>query len=128
MRKLTEEQHNLLSILEQSALPMTGAKLAECFGDSYSMKDMSRIISQIRKRFRQGDYQVKYVYTTTDGYTVHETTDNVIDETKMRLRLSTSILKNGTFVFKRCKRISLENYNTLTIAFKPKLLEIEQLL
>lgn len=119
MRDLTMFERQAISLLTESGT-MKGPDLAVRMGVQH--KDVSRIVSSLRKKFVNGNQNAVYVHLSKSGYTLEETPENLKYEGRRRLKMGTSIILNGKHIFMRYKAISLNDYHQLKIAFQPKAL------
>ena len=115
------KSEEMLAILERDGGVVTTDELAKELQVKKTV--VTRLIGQHRKRFLNGA-KVPYIYTTGHGYTLQEDKLHVIYESGMRLKMGFGILANGTHVFGRAKKIAGPSFNTLRIAFKPKMLSV----
>ena len=81
-------------------------------------------VRMLRKKFLD-DYDVPYVFTSPDGYTLDDKISNLAYETKFRFNMGTAIILNGAYVYKRLKQKSLKNFQEVFVEYKPKMLEMK---
>ena len=81
-----------------------------------------------RKKFLDGSID-EYVHSTKYGYTINPKPEDLAGEARNRWRMGTSIVINGTPIYKQLKQLSGgRRFNTLTIEYKPKLIEMKRLI
>lgn len=82
-------------------------------------------IRMLRKK-HEDEYDIPYVYTSPDGYTLEEKVSNMAYETKRRLNMGTSIIMNGAYVYKKLKQKSLKGFQQIFVEYRPKMLQLQQ--
>ncbi len=125
MQELSKKQEEILKFLNEETVIKT-TELAK-------KVDMSTIqlrlaIKQLRKKFLAGEENIDYIYTTKGGYTTRGSKEDVMYESQMRLKLGIGVLVNGVYVFKRCKKIAKTDFSKLNIAYKPKMLTLNNVI
>ena len=118
------EQQNQISIRGRALIatirenaPIKGRQLSELM--LLPRKEVGRMISDMRKAYVNGRQNAVYIHLSKQGYTLEETPENLKYESMKRLKMGTSIIMNGKYVFSRYKSISLSDYHRLKIEFKP---------
>jgi len=89
------------------------------------LKNITNIIRSLRHSFRTGKIDT-YIYTTPEGYSLHETKRGVVYETNLRLSQMIGMAISSQFIRARCKKIALPEFKKLSIVYKPKLLTFEK--
>jgi len=116
MKNLTQKESRILEMLRFDKL--RGKEIG--FNLNLPANEVSRIISNIRKKFVKGNANASYIFATKQGYTLEETPENLRYEGVMRLKKGTSMILNGKHVFNRCRQLDLSSFNSLSIEFYPK--------
>lgn len=114
----------LMETLERGGV-FTSEELSKELGIKKTV--VNRLVSQARKKFLNGS-DTPYVYTTGHGYTLEEDKLHVIYESGLRLKQGFGILANGVHVFGRAKKIAGPRFDNLKIAFKPKMITVDNIL
>ena len=125
MRALSSSEAEVQDILHRGGT-WTTSELSEEVGVRDDKVRM--LVKKLRKKYLENHPEVaRYVFTTKGGYTIDEKPEHVMYEARMRMAMGTGVLFNGVYVFKRGRKIALQNYKKLRIEYKPKLLQIEKL-
>jgi hypothetical protein len=86
------------------------------------------VVHAVREKFLSGKIS-EYVHSTRRGYTINPKPEDLAGEARRRWRMGTSIVINGTPIYKQLKRLSGGGrFNTLAIEYKPKLIEMGKLM
>ena len=124
MNKLSHKQEELIMVLERGDA-FTTSEISDELG--VPKQAVRQLVSSIRKRFLDGQEDVTYIYTTPRGYSLDEKPEDVAYESKLRMQIGFGVLINGSFVFKRCKKIACSQFNALRLEFKPKMLTVKDI-
>ena len=116
----------IVNILHESNEPMHAAEIARRIG--INAKEVTRIVAKLRKQFINGKQNAVYIHLSKQGYTLTETPENLRYEGLRRLKMGTSVIMNGRYVFNRHKSISLNDYHRLQIEFQPSSIKTINLL
>jgi hypothetical protein len=115
MKKLREKEEELLDILNRGGVHTTHKIAKEMRIDEPRVRTLIKAIRNKFINYNLGDY----IYTAPNGYTTEESKENTIYESNMRMKIGFGVLLNGSFVFRRAKRIALKEFKGLTIQYKP---------
>ena len=86
------------------------------------------VVHAVREKFLNGKVD-EYVHSTTRGYTINPKPEDLAGEARRRWRMGTSIVINGTPIYKQLKQVSGgDRFNTLSIEYKPRLIEMTRLI
>ena len=86
------------------------------------------VVHTVREKFLNGKVD-EYVHSTTRGYTINPKPEDLAGEARHRWKMGTSIVINGTPIYKQLRQISGgSRFNTLSIEYKPKLITMNRLM
>ena len=123
LAKLTTREEEVLGVLNQREL-VTAEELEQ--STSIPRVAIAYTIRKIRKKFLEG-YEVPYIFTAKGGYTLRETASTLAHETRTRLKMGTSIILNGSYVYEKFKKKALRGFQEVFMEYKPKLLDMSNM-
>lgn len=123
--KLTEMEEELLSLLKRHDFV---PKSQICTTLNISKTRASYMIRKIRKKFLDDYEGVPYIFISPQGYTVQERVDAMAYETKFRFNMGMGMILNGAYVYKRFKKKSLKGFREIAIEYKPRMLEMKNMM
>ena len=80
-----------------------------------------------REKFLDGTAD-EYIHSTKRGYTINPKPEDMAGEARRRWRMGTSVVINGTPIYKQLKQLYGNRFNTLSVEYKPKLIEMKKLI
>lgn len=117
-KTLTELQEQLLSIVKDHPAGIQAFQLAKKL--DITVESVGRQIKVIRRRVMQG-MKIPYIYISANGYTCLETKENVLYEARYRINHGIAIIRNGMYVFAKCRKLSPSAFNELKVMYRPRL-------
>jgi len=115
----------LREVLERGGVHKTSELANEL--DVSNLK-VNALVHDYRAKFLNGE-NLPYIYSAMGGgYTMDDSGEHVAWESKKRISMGYSVIANGVFVFKRCRKIAAKEFAALNIAYRPQMLTVKQLL
>ena len=89
MEKILDKQQSILDVIQKHPDGIQGCHVAEKLG--MTVEEVQRNIKVIRRRVIQG-YDIPYIFTGPHGYSMKESTENIMYESKMRIKRGIAII------------------------------------